>query len=45
MEKEVAVTTAVFTYKFAIYKQDGTFQAYEKGIDRIADLNMLQDQI
>ena len=45
MLKPILVSSAVFKYKFAIFDSNGKFIQYERGIDRIADLKLLDGTI
>lgn len=41
LDKPIITNQFFFTYKYAIMSQDGKHEQYEKGIDRIADLEIL----
>ncbi len=41
LEKPVITNQYYFTYKFAVCDSNGNFEYYEKGIDRIADMEIL----
>lgn len=41
LDKPIITNQFFFTYKFAIMSQDGKHEQYERGIDRIADLEIL----
>jgi hypothetical protein len=44
LEKPVITNKFFFTYKFAIMDSNGNHQEYEKGVDRIADMEILTGQ-
>lgn len=43
MEKPVVTNQFFFTYKFALFDSNRKFLHYEKGIDRIADMELLDE--
>jgi hypothetical protein len=44
LEKPVVTNQFYFIYKFAIMDQDGNFEQFEEGVDRLADLEILPGQ-
>ena len=43
MDKDVVTNKFFFVYKFALYDEDNQFVQYERGVDRICDLEILPD--
>lgn len=41
MDKDIVTNKFFFVYKFALYDEDNQFIQYERGVDRICDLELL----
>jgi|TARA_B110000285_G_C14900989_1_gene503243 hypothetical protein len=41
MDKDIVTNKFFFVYKFALYDEDNKFIQYERGVDRICDLELL----